>query len=160
MARNVNWKEIAKMIGVEIGELFRIQIPAYFKDYIDKVNDKYDLEEMDFCIYKNGLACANEDIDFDCKYDEFFYNIILGGILDDNIVISRKRFNPDFGDKYYYINVSNNEISSAICSKSHFDLLNFVFGNCFRTVYEAIEKAHTYRKVFNEKIKEMENEYI
>lgn len=157
---NVNWKEIAKMIGVEIGEPFRIQIPFYLEDYINKAIWSNDLEEMDFCIYENGLARANEDIDFVCKYDEFFYNIILGGILNDNIVISRKRFKPEFGDKYYYINVSNNEISSATCSKSHFDLLNFVFGNCFRTADEAIEKTYIYRKAFNAKIKEMEKEYI
>ena len=156
MAKNVDWKEIAKMIGVEIGESFRIQIPTYLEEDINKANDEYDFEEMDFCICEDGLALTNED----ANIDDFFYNIILGGILHDIVTIVRKRFKPKFGDKYYYINMSNDEIVSVTCSESHFDLLNILFGNCFRTTDEAMEKAYTYRKAFNRKIEETEYEYI
>lgn len=161
MAKNVDWKEIAKMLGVEIGESFRIQIPSYFEDYIDKVNDKYDLEIMDFCIYDDGLALTDE-YSFSGNYDEFFYDIILGGILQDNIVIKRKRFKPKMGDKYYYVDMKEGgyTIEYITSVEGHLDCLNYINGNCFRTVKEAKENAEELYKEFTRKIDEMKYEHI
>lgn len=161
MAKNIDWKEIAKMIDVEIGEPFRIQIPSYFEDYIDKVNDKYDLEIMDFCIYDDGLALTDE-YSFSGNYDEFFYDIILGGILQDNIVIKRKRFKPKDGETYYYVDIEEGgyTIVSAVSNEGYLDCINFMNGNCFKTYDEAKAKVDELYKEFTRKIDEMKYEYI
>ena len=49
MAQNINWKEIAKMLDVEIGVPFKIVIPDYLKEHIEQRSMKgYNFDEIEF----------------------------------------------------------------------------------------------------------------
>lgn len=165
MAKNINWKEIAKMLDVEIGVPFKIVIPDYLKEHIQQRSIKgYNFEEIEFCIYWDGFACHDNYRSMFSGYDnEFLYDLVLGGILNNTVTIKRKRFIPKDGDHYYYINMDKNEyeVVFAVYTESYSDLMNFMNDNCFKTKEEAAAKAKKIYEVFCEALKEMEEiEYI
>ena len=97
-------------------------------------------------------------------YDnEFLYDLVLGGILNNTVTIKRKRFIPKDGDEYYYVNMTKDEyeVVFAVYTESYSDLMNFMNDNCFKTKEEATAKAKKIYEVFCEALKEMEEiEYI
>ena len=165
MAQNIKWKEIAKMLDVEIGVPFKIVIPDYLKEHIQQRSMKgYNFDEIEFCIYWDGFACHDNYKSMFSGYDnEFLYDLVLGGILNNTVTIKRKRFIPKDGDHYYYVNMTKDEyeVVFAVYTESYSDLMNFMHGNCFKTKEEATAKAKKIYEVFCEALKEMEEiEYI
>ena len=165
MAQNINWKEIAKMLDVEIGVPFKIVIPKHLKEYIQQRSMKgYNFDEIEFCIYWDGFACNDNYKSMFSGYDnEFLYDLVLGGILNNTVAIKRKRFIPKDGDNYYYVNMTKDEyeVVFAVYTESYSDLMNFMNDNCFKTKEEATAKAKKIYEVFCEALKEMEEiEYI
>lgn len=162
---NINWKEIAKMLDVEIGVPFKIIIPDYLKEHIEQRSMKgYNFDEIEFCIYWDGFACHDNYRSMFSGYDnEFLYDLVLGGIMNNTITIKRKRFMPKDGDNYYYVNMTKDEheVAFAVYTERYFDLMNFMHGNCFKTKEEAAAKAEEVYEIFREKLKEAEEiEYI
>lgn len=165
MAQNINWKEIAKMLNVETGVPFKIVIPDYLKEHIEQHSIKgYNFDNIEFCIYWDGFACHDNYKSMFSGYDnEFLYDLVLGGILNNTITIKRKRFVPKDGDEYYYVNMTKDEyeVVFAVYTESYSDLMNFMNDNCFKTKEEATAKAKKIYEVFCEALKEMEEiEYI
>ena len=165
MAQNINWKEIAKMLDVEIGVPFKIVIPDYLKEHIEQRSMKgYNFDNIEFCIYWDGFACNDNYRSMFSGYDnKFLYDLILGGILNNTVTIKRKRFIPKDGDHYYYVNMTKDEyeVVFAVYTESYSDLMNFMNDNCFKTKEEATAKAKKIYEVFCEALKEMEEiEYI
>lgn len=165
MAQNINWKEIAKMLDVEIGVPFKIVIPDYLKEHIEQRSMKeYNFDNIEFCIYWDGFACHDNYRSMFSGYDnEFLYDLVLGGILNNTVTIKRKRFIPKDGDHYYYVNMTKDEyeVVFAVYTESYSDLMNFMNDNCFKTKEEATAKAKKIYEVFCEALKEMgEIEYI
>ena len=162
---NINWKEIAKMLDVEIGVPFKIVIPDYLKEHIEQRSIKgYNFDEIEFCIYWDGFVCHDNYKSMFSGYDnEFLYDLVLGGILNNTITIKHKRFIPKDGDNYYYVNMTKDEheVAFAVYTERYFDFMNFMHGNCFKTKEEAAAKAEEVCEIFREKLKEAEEiEYI
>ena len=162
---NINWKEIAKMLDVEIGVPFKIVIPDYLKEHIQQRSIKgYNFDEIEFCIYWDGFVCHDNYRSMFSGYDnEFLYDLVLGGILNNTITIKHKRFIPKDGDNYYYVNMTKDEyeVAFAVYTERYFDFMNFMHGNCFKTKEEAAAKAEEVCEIFREKLKEAEEiEYI
>ena len=162
---NINWKEIAKMLDVEIGVPFKIIIPDYLKEHIEQRSMKgYNFDEIEFCIYWDGFACHDNYRSMFSGHDnEFLYDLVLGGILNNTVTIKHKRFIPKDGDNYYYVNMTKDEheVAFAVYTERYFDLMNFMHGNCFKTKEEAAAKAEEVYEIFREKLKEAEEiEYI
>lgn len=165
MAQNIKWEEIAKMLNVETGVPFKIVIPDYLKEHIEQRSMKgYNFDNIEFCIYWDGFACNDNYRSMFSGYDnEFLYDLVLGGILNNTITIKRKRFVPKDGDEYYYVNMTKDEyeVVFAVYTESYSDLMNFMNDNCFKTKEEATAKAKKIYEVFCEALKEMEEiEYI
>ena len=164
MAQNINWKEIAKMLDVEIGVPFKIVIPKYIKEYIQQRSMKEcNIDEIEYCIYEDGFACHDDYRYMFSGYDNVLYDLIAGGIMNNAITIKRKRYEPKDGDEYYYIDMTKNEYSVVFAhyNNCYFDFMNFMHGNCFKTREEATTKAEEVYEVFREKLKEAEEiEYI
>ena len=162
---NINWKEIAKMLDVEIGVPFKIVIPDYLKEHIEQRSIKgYNFDEIEFCIYWDGFVCHDNYRSMFSGYDnEFLYDLVLGGILNNTVTIKHKRFIPKDGDNYYYVNMTKDEheVAFAVYTERYFDFMNFMHGNCFKTKEEAAAKAEEVCEIFREKLKEAEEiEYI
>ena len=138
-----NWKAIAEMIGVEIGVPFKVKIPPHLKEYMRRAIDD-DIENLEYCIYEDGFACHDA-----CRSsgNDFTYNFILGGILNNNIQVLRPIFRPTIGTTYYYVDSSNGDIEKTVSQETHFDFMNFVTGNIFRTYEEAVANRHIHFNV-------------
>lgn len=145
-----NWKAIAEMIGVEIGVPFKIKIPPHLKEYIRRAIDD-DIENLEYCIYEDGFACYDT-----CRSsgNDFIYNFILGGVLNGGMQVLRLKFRPVKGTRYYYTDYSTGDIHDKVSEESHFDIMNFCTGNCFKTYNKALANRDvhfgTAQKGFND----------
>ena len=162
---NINWKEIAKMLDVEIGVPFKVVIPDYLKEHIEQRSMKgYNFDNIEFCIYWDGFACHDNYRSMFSGYDnEFLYDLVLGGILNNTVTIKRKRCKPEDGDDYFYVAMDKNgyRIAAKNYFANYFDLMNYVNGNCFKTREEALNAAENIYKEFKDKIDSIDkNQYI
>ena len=166
MAQNIKWKEIAKMLDVEIGVPFKIVVPDYLKEHIEQRSMKgYNFDDIEFCIYWDGFACHDNYRSMFSGYDnKFLYDLILGGILNNTVTIKRKRFVPKDGDDYYYVYMNKRGyyiMDKDYMSNNYFDIMNYVNGNCFKTREEALNAAENMYKEFKDKIDSIDkNQYI
>lgn len=113
--------EVAKMLGVELGERFHIKFNNGFNSNHHEDNEYY-LCESGVKLDKKNHACISSDM--------------LLGILSGSISIKRKPWKPNLDDEYYYVD----ECGYA-CSDPWVDsALDFVFykiGNCYKTKEDA-----------------------
>ena len=110
--------EIAKMLGVELGEIFEIQIDEY--------------KTFQFRFTENGLQCFNGKMWDGGTIAIACLNLLLVG----KYVIKRKPWKPNLDDEYYYV-----DECGYVCSDPWVNsVLDFVFykiGNCYKTKEEA-----------------------
>lgn len=101
-------KEVAKMLGVEIGEEFEIKggDGAYYLTYDG--------------LYHNGFKC------------EKTLNDLLVGVC----TIKHKPWKPIINDTYYFVR-SDGDVSSAQWISNVWDHSIYKLGNCYRTREEA-----------------------
>ena len=143
MAQDIDWTIIAKMVGVEMGEPFKIEVSEDVRKFLGDWGIEDDFYDAEFCIFDNGLIiCNGYCYTFDDYSEDVFISVIVGGILNGLITIKRKRCKPEDGDDY-------------------FDLMNYVNGNCFKTREEALNAAENIYKEFKDKIDSIDkNQYI
>lgn len=114
MAKNY-MEEIAAMLGVELGERFKIESSG-----------------MTYHLSEDGLIASNGHV----------YSNVLNNIVTGKNAIVKKPWKPKNGDKYWYI-CADGELVEAACSYSEgnsYDLAMLYMGNCFRSREDA--EAH------------------
>ena len=113
--------EVAKMLGVELGERFKI------------VQGENETIEGDYCLLEDGLHFE----DGTCT----FY-LLLNKLLTGECQIVKLPFKPKYNDDYYYYLIFADEIhlTHRLWENGIVDYLWYAIGNCFRTEEEA--KAH------------------
>lgn len=109
-------KEVAKMLGVELGEKFniiqpntKIASPIYY----------FDLE---------GLKC-DETGDWLC-------GLLLNHLLSGEYTIKRLPWKPSYNEQYYSIG-QGGALEPGTWMNDYIDLAFYKLGNCYRTVQEA-----------------------
>lgn len=165
MAQNIDWTIIAKMIGVEMGEPFKIEPSKDIRQFLGDCGIEDDFYDAEFCIFENELIMCNS---YGHTYNNYskdvFISVIVGSILNGLITIKRKRCKPEDGDDYYYVYMDKNSyhiISTAYMSDNYFHLMNYINGNCFKTREEALNVAENMYREFKNKIDSLDkNQYI
>ena len=105
--------EVAKMLGVEIGEEFECSNGFSYKFTelgIINVNDNYKREEV---------------------YDRVLLQILIG-----NYTIKRKPWKPKLDEEYYYVDETGYACSDPWVD-SAFDFVFYKIGNCYKTKEDA-----------------------
>lgn len=132
-------EQVAKMLGVEIGERF----------YINDPNDN--LWEPEYYFEEDGIHTINSN---------FVCPSALYSILNGQATIKKKPWKPLPDDRYYCVHQSG-AIAYWCNTNTFFDNILIKIGNCYRTAAEA--KAHVPKwKAFFESdeqidVMEMEN---
>ena len=164
MAKSIDWTIIAKMVGVEMGEPFKIEPSKDIRQFLGDCGIEDDFYNTEFCIFENELIMCNS---YGHTYNNYskdvFISVIVGGILNGLITIKRKKCKPKDGDDYYYIAMDKNgyRIAAKNYFANYFDLMNYVNGNCFKTREEALNAAENIYKEFKDKIDSLDkNQYI
>ena len=164
MAQSIDWTIIARMIGVEMGEPFKIEPSEDIRQFLGDCGIEDDFYNTEFCIFENELIMCNS---YGHTYNNYskdvFISVIVGGILNGLITIKRKRCKPEDGDDYFYVAMDKNgyRIAAKNYFANYFDLMNYVNGNCFKTREEALNAAENIYKEFKDKIDSIDkNQYI
>lgn len=118
--------EVAKMLGVELGEWFRVN-------------------GNDYCLTSNGLSNAYK----------IGSPVALNSLLTGACEVRKLPFRPKEDETYYYIQ-SDGNISSLYNSFGCVDYAFFALGNCFRSKAEAKANKDKILAKFEEIKKEME----
>jgi hypothetical protein len=111
--------EVAKMLGVELGERFKINFDIYNSS---NHNFDYFLTEAGIIVDKEGYLCSSNDI--------------LCEILYGHYTIKRKPWKPSLDEQYYYVDELGHPCSDPWVN-SVLDITLYRVGNCYRTKEEA-----------------------
>ncbi len=120
--------EVAKMLGVELGERF-------------KLNDGTD---MDFMLAENGVWMFNDGM-------QTVSDFVLGKMLRGDFKIIKKPWKPKNGDTCYYVHWNGSIGSFRFANDDEFTIAMFYMGNCFR----AMTEAETHRDEIMAKFREV-----
>ena len=112
--------EVAKMLGVEIGENFKI-----IDCFGNKSSDAYYFTDTDLMINYRYSSRAESSI---------LYNLIVG-----NYTIERKPWKPERGETYWYVEKDGDiwEREWHPCRYMSDHVNRYKLGNCYRTRGEA-----------------------
>lgn len=126
------YKEIAEMLGVELGEEFRL------KENKTKniVRPRYKITQEEGLMYS-------------VNRNEFARSTLLLSIINGNYSVVKLPWKPKEGDRYYYYSASNGLVNYARWDDLCSELILWKVGNCFKTE----EKARTKGKEIMEQIK-------
>lgn len=117
--------EIAKLLGVEMEEAFKIRRPAYEV-----------CEKGVYAFFENeGLMKRNEQGEFDNNSSIEFEDLCLG-----NYEIVKLPWEPKYGEIYYFLDINEKEIMSYPWENDTFDYAMKALGMIYRTREEA--EAH------------------
>ena len=103
--------EVAKMLGVELGESF----------YINTQGD------TEYVFTANGLFPAHGSV---------VCNNTLNELLSGTAYIKRKPWKPEDNEIYYFVS-ENGDAFSDSWDNSYADIVLYKLGNCYRTAKEA-----------------------
>lgn len=118
--------EVAKLLGVEMGEWFRV----YGNDY---------------CLTSNGIINAYK----------VRSPVTLNSLLSGTNEVEKLPFRPKRGERYYFV-CENGTVDWTGGGFTTFDLTCIAFGNCFRSEAEAEANRDRILAKFEEIKKEME----
>ena len=110
--------EVAKMLGVELGEIFEIQIDEN--------------KTFQFRFAENGLQCFNGKMWDEDVVAMTCLNLLLVG----KYTIKRKPWKPKEGESYYIVE-TNGSIGVEEWWAETIDMNYYKIGNCYRTSEEA-----------------------
>lgn len=116
-------EQVAKMLGVEFGERFKID----FNDLLTN-SDYYD---NDYYFSDSGLKNDNHSI---APMDvSILYNLICGKCF-----IKRKPWKPNEGDNFWFVDTDEVVCRYCVFNSQDADYVNYYkLGNCYRTKEEA-----------------------
>ena len=110
--------EIAKLLGVEMEEAFKIRRPAYEV-----------CENGVYAFFENeGLMKRNEQGEFDNNSSIEFEDLCLG-----NYEIVKLPWEPKYGEIYYFLDINEKEIMSYPWENDTFDYAMKALGMIYRT---------------------------
>lgn len=141
MAKNY-MDDIAKMLGVEIGEWFKISKNAKI------------CEELTYKFTPRGLYVEFIDNEGTCYFDPVDGKY-WAGILNGEFEIVKLPWKPKFGKTYYHPMIRNPYIREEAWFDTTFDCALYLAGMCYKTKEEA--KAHLaddYKKLTGKELKE------
>lgn len=134
--------EIAKLLGVEMEEAFKIRRPAY------EVCEKgvYAFFEGE------GLMKRNEQGEFDNNSSIEFEDLCLG-----NYEIVKLPWKPKYGEIYYFLDINEKEIMSYPWENDTFDYAMKALGMIYRTEEEAQARfAEDYKRLTGKPLSSVE----
>lgn len=111
--------EVAKILGVEIGERFKIDFDIYSSN---SRNFDYYLSNEGIVLDKEGYACCSNDI--------------LCELLRGNYTIKRKPWKPEKYEPYWLVDEDGDVRYDDFLNESP-ELNYYKLGNCYRTKEEA-----------------------
>jgi hypothetical protein len=115
--------EVAKMLGVELGEEFYISTNG---------NTEYVFTE-------NGLFPAHGSV---------VCNNTLNDLLTGTATIKRKPWKPNYGDFYFFVD-ANGLSDYEKYYNDPFDIMCYKLGNCYRTKQEAEANSEKWRAFYS-----------
>lgn len=130
------YKKIAEMLGVELGEEFRV------KDC--KAN------ELNTSRYK---ITQEEGIVYSMDGEKWCRSALLMSIINGSYIVVKLPWKPKKGDIYWYYSVSSNQAISTKWIDGFDDLLLWKVGNYFKTKGKAETKG---KEIMEQIIKEFE----
>ena len=114
------YKKIAEMLGVELGEEFRL------KENKTKniVRPRYKITQEEGLMYSMNR-------------NEFARSLLLLSIINGSYSVVKLPWKPKEGEKYWYYSEPFNQAISHKWYGGNYDLLLWKVGNCFKTKEEA-----------------------
>lgn len=110
-------EQVAKMLGVEMGEEFEILWPDGRMPYDEDI----------YCFKDNGLYAV---------YTNVQAHRILACLLTGAAIVKHKPWKPEFEDIYWRIDL-NGTVTQEVWTNTVFDYNLYKIGNCYRTQKEA-----------------------
>lgn len=114
--------EVAKMLGVELGEEFEIEFPAPSTIFTTAV-----FKENEFRIVKTDAYITTP----------YWNYSVLHSLLVGALTIKRKPWKPKCGEAYWCVTILDGEIDFDIWRDTLRDITLYKLGNCYRTYDEA-----------------------
>lgn len=111
--------EVAKMLGVEIGEKFT------FEDLDREMMGTAVIEESGFKL-----------LEYNENYTNSWFQYTLENLLTGKYTIKRKPWKPNLDDEYYYVDECGYACSDPWVN-SALDFVFYKIGNCYKTKEEA-----------------------
>lgn len=131
------YKQIAEMLGLELGQEFRI---------ID--SHERTIDAALFEITEDGLFSKANNLSGKVT-------LMLDLILSGKCKVVPKPWELKVGEKYFYYSVSLNRATTRKWCNGNYDLLLWKYGNCFKTEKEANAKG---KEIMEQIKKEYEEE--
>lgn len=131
------YKQIAEMLGVELGEEFSV------KDCRTK--------ELNRPRYK---ITQEEGIMYSTDGEKWCRSVILQSIINGNYSVVQLPWKPSEGYKYWWYSIAWNQAMGSEFNSSIGDLLHWKVGNCFKTKEEAETKGKEIMEQIKEEYKE------
>ena len=123
-------KQVAKMLGVEVGEKFNI---------VDRHGNL--IKWSPYKLTKDGLVDRDGNYTF----------AIFGHIISGNCTIQKLPWKPKVGERFYYVEVGGNIITDKFDCFYASRMNLYKMGNCFRSRQEAEKNkekvVEMYRKI-------------
>lgn len=116
-------EQVAKILGVELGEEFDIgEYPDYSPYYFTE----------------KGLDRRG----FVCSYDNL--NYVLNELLTGKLTLKKRPFRPARAEMYFHVNTAG-EVGGVLNDHDVFDYACIFLGNCYKTPEEATAHADEWR---------------
>lgn len=135
------YKKIAEMLGVELGEEFRLE------EFRLKENKTKNI------LIPRYKITQEEGLMYSVNRNEFDRSTMLMSIINGSCSIVKLPWKPKKGDEYWRCSSIRGFVSSAIWLDDVIDLCGWKSGNCFRTKEEAETKG---KEIMEKLVKEYE----
>lgn len=130
------YKKIAEMLGVELGEEFRL------KD--NKIKN----------IFRPRYKITQEEgLMYSVNRNEFDRSVSLMSIINGSFSVVKLPWKPKFGEQYWSYSVRTNQACCSMFGEFVEDYAIWKSGNCFRTEEEAKTKG---KEIMEKLVKEYE----
>ena len=111
--------DVAKLLGVEIGEEFEIQFDSPYHASAMFTDD--------------GFKIVYTDVNVPISYWPY---AILHSLIRGDLAIKRKPWKPKVDERYYTV-AENGVLEQNVCVWDFIDISLYKLGNCYRTKEEA-----------------------